>query len=95
MSGGFRPGPWNHRSGPHLPSETHQERPERRYADPANGEVVPRCRTCGTPDLADCHLLDFELYFRGKRAGAYRICEGCFWRANPPEIADPLDVQTA
>jgi hypothetical protein len=95
MRGRFPVGAWNPRSGPHPPSRTRSVLLDQKLADPANGETVPRCRTCGSPDLSDCHLLDFELYLGGRRAGSYRICERCFWIANPPEIADPLDVQTA
>ena len=95
MRGRFPVGAWNPRSGPRHPSTIREERPDHDLADPANGAKVPRCRTCGRPDLRGNRLLDFDLYLGGKRAGRYTICEGCYLAANDPPLADPLDVQTA
>jgi hypothetical protein len=78
------------RSGARLPNGTFT--PDDTAGDPADGETVPRCYTCGLPSQAGNGLLDFQLYLRGKRAGAYRLCERCFNRRNAPPLADPLNV---
>jgi hypothetical protein len=77
-------------SGPRLPNGTFAVTDD--YSDPANGERVPRCMTCGLPARTGNSLLDFELYLHGRRAGRYRLCERDFNRVNPPPISDPLDV---
>lgn len=90
-----RRGAQHHWSGPHLPRADARSRtnaPDQELADPANGETVPRCATCGFPDRARSRLMNFELRLRGKRAGRYPLCERCFARVNPPPLADPLDV---
>jgi hypothetical protein len=55
--------------------------------DPANGEPVPRCRTCGVPGG---NL--YALFLHNRAAGTYRICDHCWRDANPPDrqATDPL-----
>lgn len=74
--------------GARLPNGTFA--PDESAGDPANGEAVPRCRTCGLPGRSTNRLMDFELYLGRTWAGRYRLCERCFNRANPPPISDPL-----
>lgn len=64
-------------------------------ADPAKGEAVPRCYTCGAPGHPKNKLLDFDLSLRGKPAGGYRLCEKDWLAANPPGPVDPLHVEEA
>lgn len=61
--------------------------------DPALGERVRRCLTCGIPGK----LLDFALLLAGRPAGRYRLCERCWMAANPPDpmATDPLRVDEA
>jgi hypothetical protein len=62
-------------------------------ADPANGALVPRCRTCGRPENA-VSLNLFALFLGKRRAGTYRLCDACFYAANPidPRSGDPLQA---
>lgn len=66
----------------HYPGRTVPE------ADPALGNAVPRCRTCGSPK----DVLTFSLQLHGKPVGVYRICGACYYAANPidPRAGDPL-----
>jgi hypothetical protein len=90
-----RTGPANPWSGPRLPSGPDPRDPIHATADPANGERVPRCWTCGMPDHPEVHLLDFELRLGGKRAGRWVLCERCFWARNDlPTMVDPLQLPT-
>jgi hypothetical protein len=55
-------------------------------ADPANGETVPRCGSCGHPG-------PLELVGRwGGLSGRFPLCEACWRHFNPP---DPLRVDDA
>lgn len=60
-------------------------------ADPANGEAVPRCYECGTPNGTE-RVLDFTLVLGGRAVGMERKCERCYIRRNPrdPRDGDPL-----
>ena len=57
-------------------------------ADPALGEKVPRCRTCGTVN----DVIEFTVHLGDKAVGTYRLCGICYYAANPidPQAADPL-----
>ena len=93
-----RHGPDHHWSapGPRLPNDRRKlNRPSdaEDIADPANGEVVPRCWACSTPNHDHNRLTMFALVFEGKAAGVWQLCERCYWRRNPPPTAvDPLQV---
>ncbi len=84
------------RSGPRLPSD-HSRRlvSDDDIADPAKGERVPRCGSCGLPDQPASRLMDFALFLGGRRAGHYLLCERCWMAQNPPPRADPLDASEA
>lgn len=87
-----RPGSENPLSGPRLPIGIEPLTPEHEeLPDAAHGEKVPRCRTCGRPGIGR-RINDFTLYLGGRRAGSYRICDECYYAANPidPQAGDPL-----
>jgi hypothetical protein len=86
----------HHWAGARLPRGPRESLPDEGLADPAKGERVVRCLTCGTPSGKE-PILEFELLLMPgrKRAGAYRLCGRCYRHANPPPVADPLDVTTA
>lgn len=64
-------------------------------ADPANGNRVPRCRTCGYPKRPGIAVLDFGLTLHGKAAGHYRLCERCYREAQGSLTVDPLTLMEA
>jgi|GEM_PF-5252239 len=90
-----RSGAEHHHSGPHLPNSPFTRPGPEDLTDPAAGEPVKRCLTCGQPDRSGSRLMEFALVYRGKDAGRYRLCERCWMHANPPPNADPLDVTEA
>lgn len=68
--------------GPRLPRPTeplHNE--EEILADPARGESVPRCMTCGTPERDRNRLTVYRLLVDGRIEGGYRLCRDCVFRA--------------
>ncbi len=77
------------RSGPRLSSGPRPTDPDELLADPAEGESVPRCGSCGIPGG-----MEFALWRRGKPAGRYRLCDRCWGFANPPDrrATDPLQA---
>jgi len=87
-----RRGVEHYRAGPHLPDGPRGAAHE--AGDPALGESVPRCRTCGMPEAAvGVHRFRERLEINGV---TYAVCLGCILRSNPRPIADPMDVsQTA
>jgi hypothetical protein len=92
---GARQGPENPLSGPRLSRTLRPDTGHEELGDPANGETVPRCRTCGNPGSQGNALLDFDLLLHGKPAGRYRLCERDWLWANPPGPVDPLDASDA
>ncbi len=88
-----RRGPENNLSGPRLPVAPRPTEPDELVADPAKGEAVPRCLTCGAPNTNE-RLLEFALILLpGSRVvGRYRLCGRCFRHANSPPNADPLTL---
>jgi hypothetical protein len=80
-----RRGVEHYRAGPHLPNGTKPERSpgDRRVADWANGERVPRCMACSGPNPIDLRGV------RGGVPGHFPVCDSCWFRVNPP---DPLDA---
>jgi hypothetical protein len=66
----------------HYPGRTQTD------VDPALGDKVPRCRTCGSPH----DVLELTLVHGGKPVGRYRLCGACYYAANPidPQAGDPL-----
>lgn len=88
----------HYRAGAHLPVGPRARAAEDHGpADPAAGELVRRCRSCGMPDRPRWRVIDFRL--RMKFGGVmydviYTICERCILDAGARPRADPLDVQT-
>lgn len=84
---------------PARPAVSGPPKSEHDLPDPANGEVVPRCLTCGMPARPKIALMEFELLLLPgrRRAGRYRLCERCHGAANGPLPLDPdpLDVTDA
>ncbi len=94
MRGRFPVGAWNPRSGPHHSSTIREERPDQSLADPANGESVSRCRTCGLPEDGR-ELFRFRAVVGIGGVGyavVYGVCLDCILRSDPRPIADPLEV---
>lgn len=56
-------------------------------ADPANGERVLRCKTCGMPGS-----IVFIVGSRGGVPGRYPVCDRCWFSVNSP---DPLTTDGA
>lgn len=90
-----RRGPDHHWNGPRLPTSPASTNKLDDIGDPARGEKVPRCLTCGVPDLPANRLMEFALFYAGRNAGWYRLCERCWLHANPPLPVDPLQVDEA
>jgi hypothetical protein len=92
---GARFGPENVNSGPHLPSAPASGDPSD-IGDPAKGERVPRCLTCGTPvrPITGSFIPDGGQPFAG-RSFRYRLCLHCIEHANGPQDPDPLHVEAA
>jgi hypothetical protein len=89
-----RRGAEHHYAGPHLPrlpNTTGLASDD--LADPANGEAVPRCLSCGLPDHLDNRLLT-GVWQVGTFRCAVRLCERCIRRVCPwdPRIGDPLQA---
>ncbi len=64
--------------------------------DPANGERVPRCLTCGSPTapITGSFVPDAGQQFAARRF-RYRLCLRCIEHANGPQDPDPLNVEAA
>lgn len=75
------------RVGPRFPAPGSYED----IADPANGEKVRRCWSCGTPSTSE-KILMFGLTMYGKSVGQWALCERCWLLRNPrdPRDGDPL-----
>lgn len=79
-------------STPRLPTAPKQLDPHD-IGDPAHGEKVPRCLTCGTPRelMVGTFIPDRDQHFAGRRF-RYRLCASCIQHANGPLDPDPLDA---
>jgi hypothetical protein len=82
-------------AGPRLPSPPRQPDTDD-LSDPAKGEKVPRCLSCGTPTrpITGTFMPDRGQEFAG-RLFRYRLCVRCLERANGPQDPDPLHVEAA
>lgn len=81
-------------SGPRLPRKV-VAGPED-IGDPAKGERVARCLTCGSPTapITGSFIPDRDQQFAG-RPFRYRLCLRCIEHANGPQDPDPLTVPEA
>lgn len=81
-------------SGPRLP-RTVPRGPED-IGDPADGEKVARCLTCGSPTatITGTFVPDRTQQYAG-RPFRYRLCLRCIEHANGPQDPDPLYVDAA
>lgn len=86
---GARFGPDNPLSGPRLPRDPRPHYEHGDTGDPAKGEKVARCLTCGEPASTYNRLIDFELHLQGRAVGRYRLCERDFRYANAARSLDP------
>jgi len=88
-------GPFHNFSGPRLPTAPAVNAPDD-IGDPAKGEKVPRCLTCGTParPITGSFIPDRNELYAG-RPFRYRLCVRCIEHANGPQDPDPLDVSDA
>lgn len=91
---GARQGPDNPLSGPRLPrapqpsDQWHED-----IGDPADGEKVARCLTCGTPGpglMSGTFVPDHSPF--GDRVLRYRLCRRCLGYANGSPDPDPLTL---
>ena len=64
--------------------------------DPALGNTVPRCLTCGMPKdlVTGTFIPDRGNKYAGRRF-RYRLCVTCISRVNGPQDPDPLTVDEA
>lgn len=85
-------GPFHNFAGARLPTAPAKLDPHD-IGDPAKGEKVPRCLTCGTPlDLmTGTFVPDSGERYAGRRF-RYRLCVHCIEHANGPLDPDPLHV---
>jgi hypothetical protein len=81
--------------GPRLPTAPQPIGPED-IGDPAKGEKVARCLTCGVPLqlVTGTFVPDKGERFAGRRF-RYRLCVHCLEHANGPLDPDPLHVEAA
>jgi hypothetical protein len=85
-----RPGVDNPLAGPRLPRNGAYFAPDD-IEDPAKGEKVPRCLTCGTPTqpITGTFIPDRSQPYAGRHF-RYRLCIRCIEHANGPQDPDPL-----
>lgn len=92
-----RRGPEHHWSGARLPTAPSLNKPDD-IGDPADGQAVPRCLSCGTPkDLLAGRFIPDDPR-RRRVLLRYRLCVHCLEHANgplPPPDTDPLYVEAA
>jgi len=89
-----RQGPHHHFAGAHLAGKIERLTPEHdELADPANGEKVGRCRTCGRPDQPGNRLLA-GTWTLATFSVRYALCESCVIAVAPfdPRSGDPLQA---
>lgn len=88
-------GPFHNFAGPRLPTAPAPQVPDD-IGDPAKGEKVARCLTCGTPAslVTGTFTPDKGQRFAGRRF-RYRLCLHCIEHANGPQDPDPRYVEAA
>lgn len=91
-----RGGPYHNFSGPRLPASPSPSNKPDDIGDPAKGEKVPRCLTCGSPTrpITGSFIPDLGQPFERRRF-RYRLCIHCIEHANGPLNPDPLHVEDA
>jgi hypothetical protein len=85
--------PFHNFAGARLPTSPSPAPAPDDIGDPAKGEKVPRCLTCGTPTrpITGTFVPDRGQLFGGRRF-RYRLCVHCIAHANGPQPPDPLQV---